>query len=311
MQLEFSGTFLVLALLGWGAYLVYQSKRRSAQDVCLDLEQAREQIEKVRGSITDSTEVKSMKLLVTDELGTAGLFEAAERKRYLLTQKLIPLVFAAVVVLARSLIFPPDFAKSLAAAIFSLSLGYLIARNKLVRDRARYNRELEFYLPIVMERIVMAVQAGLDVIAALKRVIELEKLSDQDLAGKKRKLDPVTRLLEMVCQLSEAGLGFEDALSEVASLVQCTAIKHAFVHLAMAYEEGGELVMPLMELSDSTQLYYQESVEEQIAKMPVKATAPLVLTFCGLLMFFLVSPMIQVLKVVGNSSANLEQGAHK
>jgi hypothetical protein len=66
------------------------------------------------------------------------------------------------------------------------------------------------------------------------------------------------------------------------------------VHLSLAHKEGGELIRPLRELSDATQLSYQERVEEEIAKLPVKAVLPLVITFTGLIICFLTVPLVQV-----------------
>jgi Flp pilus assembly protein TadB len=152
------------------------------------------------------------------------------------------------------------------------------------RQRAakrKYVRQLEFYLPTVMERVVMAVGAGFDILPALT-----EAARDAH--------DPVSRLLQKVTTYMNAGLGLEDSLKAAMGAVECPVIKHACVHLALAYRQGGELVRPLRELGDSTQAYYQESVEEEIAKLPVKAVMPLVLTFAGLLLCFLTVPIIQL-----------------
>jgi hypothetical protein len=101
--------------------------------------------------------------------------------------------------------------------------------------------------------------------------------------------------------LTEAGLGFEQSLREVSGIVNCSALRHAFIHLAVAQKEGGELVMPLKELSDATQLYYQESIEEDIAKLPVKATMPLVCTFAGLIICFITAPLLQVISLTSQA----------
>lgn len=145
-----------------------------------------------------------------------------------------------------------------------------------------------------MERLVMGVQAGLDVFATLKALLELESHA-QPKQEEATKLDPVTELLRDVVHLTEKGLGFEDALQEVASRIPSPALRHAFLHLGVAHREGGELIYPLRELSDATQLYFQETVEEEIAKLPVKATLPLLVTFVGLLILFVTAPMLQVL----------------
>jgi Flp pilus assembly protein TadB len=140
---------------------------------------------------------------------------------------------------------------------------------------------MEFYLPTVMERIVMAVGAGLDIIPALREA-----------AGRSR--DPVSDLIRWIVNLSESGTSVEGAL-ELASKQNITpALKHACIHLGLAYRQGGEIVRPLKELSDATQVAYQETVEEQIAKLPVKAVLPLVLTFTGLIVCFLTVPLMQV-----------------
>jgi hypothetical protein len=59
--------------------------------------------------------------------------------------------------------------------------------------------------------------------------------------------------------------------------------------------------MPLRELSDATQLYYQETLEEEVAAMPVKATVPLVITFAGLIMIFVAMPLVQVMSMMKRS----------
>ena len=75
------------------------------------------------------------------------------------------------------------------------------------------------------------------------------------------------------------------------------------MHLGLAYKQGGEVVRPLKELSDATQTHYQESVEEEIARLPVRAVLPLLLTFTGLIICFLTVPVVQV-------GASLERFSH-
>jgi Flp pilus assembly protein TadB len=168
-------------------------------------------------------------------------------------------------------------------------------------------KEVDFFLPIVMERVVMAVEAGIDVLPALKRIVELDSTVDglsaeaSQASSYTEGVDPVTTLLSLVVCLVESGISFEDALEEVASSVESPALKHAFIHLAVAHQEGGELTAPLRELSEATQLNFQESIEEDIAKMPVRATLPLLLTFAGLILFFITAPLMQVLGMMSNA----------
>lgn len=167
--------------------------------------------------------------------------------------------------------------------------------------KAAARRSVEFFLPIVMEQIVMAVESGLDIIPALAAVLELN--GNQD--GKETS-NPVIVMLGKVHRLTEAGLPFEKALREVAESSDCHAVRHAFVHLGLAQKEGGGVSAPLRELSDATQLYYQESMEEDIAKMPVRATMPLVLVFAGLILLFITSPLVQIMNMA--STADFKDG---
>jgi pilus assembly protein TadC len=173
-------------------------------------------------------------------------------------------------------------------------IGYFIATRGYQRARQRYVRELEFHLPLVMERLVMAVHAGLDVLAAIRAILQHEQA-----AG--RPLSPVSERLQQVLRYTESGLGFDEALRLISDQTPCPALRHAFLHLGTAYREGGELVMPLRELSDATQLYYQETLEEEVAAMPVKATVPLVITFAGLIMIFVAMPLVQVMSMMKRS----------
>jgi pilus assembly protein TadC len=132
-----------------------------------------------------------------------------------------------------------------------------------------------------MERIVMAVSTGLDIIPALGEAAR---------GGR----DPVSEDLERIVALAEGGTPVDDAIRGVSENSPSPAVKHALIHLRLAHQQGGELVRPLKELSDATQTAYQELVEEEIAKLPVKAVMPLMLTFAGLIVCFLTVPFIQV-----------------
>jgi Flp pilus assembly protein TadB len=174
---------------------------------------------------------------------------------------------------------------SLLLGLFGAVLGELLWRRAEVNRRQQHIRRLEFFIPTVMERVVMAVGAGLDIVPAMNEAAEG---SD----------DPASHFLRRVVGLTNSGLSLEDALATASAGIDCPSLKHLSVHLALAYRQGGELVRPLRELSDATQLQYQEIIEEEIAKLPVKAVLPLVLTFAGLIVCFLTVPLIQVGTIV-------------
>ena len=232
-----------------------------------------------------------------DELCAAGFFTQEERLRYRHKLRLIPWG-SALLCGSFTLCFTQDVLLSIILSCIGLSGGYLFTRRSLFIKKRRLIEQIDFFLPVVMERLVMAAQAGLDIFSGIRVVTRLAR---EEAARLGEQVDPVTQLLERACTLHERGIGFEEALSQVASDVENPALRHAFIHLSVSQKQGGELVQPLRELSDSTQLYYQETVDEQIAKLPVKATLPLIITFAGLVIFFMTSPLIQIMKLSTNA----------
>ncbi|MCI5064108.1 hypothetical protein MRY87_00130 [bacterium] len=292
------GWFVVLTLVLVSVSILIRYGRRSAADVLLDLQHARELLEGEEGSTTDREKrtlrgVSAREKEEDDLFFQAGFFRREQRRAFEKKMRQNPILWGIVCgVLA--FIFSQNFI--LAVGVFAgvLSGVFLFYRRLLVLKKHDFLYDINFYLPVVMERLVMTAQAGLDVFSGIRVVSELSRDDEEKL---QQEIDPVTLLLERVYYLNERGMGFEDALSQVAEKIESPALRHAFIHLAVAQKEGGELVGPLRELSDSTQLYFQEMIEEEIAKLPVKATIPLMVTFAGLVLFFMTSPMIQVMKL--------------
>lgn len=185
-----------------------------------------------------------------------------------------------VIVYTTSLKF--SLSSLLVTAFVGLCAGELYHSRKVDRKKKLRLKQMEYYLPTVMERIVMAVTSGLDIVPALREAAHNAN-------------DPVSSLMKWIVNLAESGTPVDAAFDMAAKRDDVTpSVKHACAHLALAHRQGGEIVRPLKELSDATQLAYQESVEEHIARLPVKAVLPLVLTFAGLIVCFLTVPLMQV-----------------
>jgi Flp pilus assembly protein TadB len=235
-------------------------------------------------------------------LAQLGLLTRAERRSYQVRRVcsvVVPLCLASVAAL---IIRPGQFSTVFLWCVGGGALGVVLRARAAQRMKTQYIKNIEYFLPLVMERIVMSAQAGLDVLPAIIRATQVDQ--NEKFAEKGSGIshyDPVSRLLVHVHQLTESGLLFEQAIRHVADRVESSSFRHALLHLGIAYREGGALVAPLRELSDATQLYYQESVEEEIAKMPIKATLPLLCMFAGLLLFFLASPLTQIVSFLSKA----------
>lgn len=285
---------LVCALCGAAAWNYFGGRRRSQRDVVEELLAPEE------GHDDGVFRVSDEQFDFSGELGALGLYRPLQRAAFVRRISLYPWVGALSALGLRFVCFPSSapFSTTVAMVILGLAIGYLCGQAAKRAQGERWERRCQFCLPLTMERLVMGVQAGLDLLAALSVILR----DEQEIPTH----DPVLELLGIVMKLTESGLPFEQALKEVGSRVPLTAVKHAFTHLAIAHREGGELVMPLKELSDATQSMYQETIEEEIARLPVKATLPLLCTFAGLIIFFVTSPLIQVITMTTGVSAGLK-----
>ena len=181
----------------------------------------------------------------------------------------------------------------LSLMVIGAGAGVIVVRRRTSTRARRLQQQISFFLPVVMERVVMGVQAGLDIVPALKAAAQHDSTQP---------LDPVSAMIQNALRLAENGIPLDQVLKSISSPVDSSALRHAFLHLGLAYRDGGELSAPLRELSDATQLHYQESVEEEIAKLPARATLPLIIIFAGLLVSFITTPMLQVLKLSDKTS---------
>jgi Flp pilus assembly protein TadB len=267
-----------------------RGQRRRAADVLDDLYDEELSASSKRGTKRSMVDQESKSVLPKHFIQRVSNDEAAP-----FSVVKVPTFVAAALAIALALVTGAGISLVFYGFV-GLCVGYLFGQSRYRAKQERVIEEMEQMLPIVMERLVMAVQSGLDVTAGIQSLIRIERKN----VGEHGSVDIVTELLELVIQLTESGISFNQSLRDVAEAVPCTALKHSFVHLAVAYEEGGELVSPLRELSDSTQLYYQEVVEERIAKLPVKATMPLVFTFAGLILFFITTPLLQVMELLND-----------
>ncbi len=157
-------------------------------------------------------------------------------------------------------------------------------------QQERINLSFQQSLPLLLERLVMTIESGHDVVSGLKLIVSNE-------SSRKSSNCPLIKIFGRAIDYTEQGFTFTESLREISKNCPVISVKHVLIHLALAYEQGGELIIPLRELSDATQIQYQELVDERIAKLPVKATFPLLLLFAGLIILFVTPPILEVLKL--------------
>ena len=282
--------FLSIALFCLAVWMQLRTNMRQPEDVADDLLYSNHEdlVDEKSGDVR----LKGLDLVTCDDFSKAGIYGIREKRLLATKLKTLPICCAVLSLSVQILLGSIQFPGILIYSGMGAALGYIISRYKLRALASEYKRSLEFNLPVVMERLVMAVQAGHHLLSALENIVSLERKQ-----AKGSQLDPVTTLLEIALRLTVAGMPFNKSTKIVSNLTDVSAVRHAFVHLGVAHEQGGDLISPLKELSEATQQYYQESIEEHIAKLPIKATMPLLCTFLGMIIMFITPQILRIMNL--------------
>ncbi len=137
-------------------------------------------------------------------------------------------------------------------------------------------------LPILIERLIIALRGGYDIFSALKIVTH------------ERSQDNLFLFFSVIITRAENGESFSDLLYLTASKTTISPLKATLLYLETSYRIGGDIISPLLEVADNAQASYQDLIEERIAGLPAKATIPLAMTFLGLIIIFLAPPLLQL-----------------
>jgi Flp pilus assembly protein TadB len=214
-----------------------------------------------------------------------------EKRVYSINTALILLLFIATSILIT--LYPSLIPLLLLTGGLSLLLYARKKRNRLSRKK----EATLFYLPLILERLIMALRSGNDLIGALHVVVELEIATARE---RKTIVDPITDAFAQVLHLINRGSPCTEAFDVTVKATALPQLRHALLYLKTSWIDGGDLIPPLIELSEATQSTYQDYVEEKLASLPVKAMAPLLLTFAGLLLLLLSTPLVALLKLTSS-----------
>ena len=153
---------LVAVMFSLGGFLFLRGRVRSSRDVLIDLEDSSPDAENERVMESRGRE-RSKEVRVASPL----------------LSLLVGVLFLAVELLVVRAPLPAP----IVFFVLGAALSYLFQRWRLSKRGGVDVREIEYFLPIVMERIVMAVEAGLDIGPALNAVVDLEVGSEADAGG--------------------------------------------------------------------------------------------------------------------------------
>jgi Flp pilus assembly protein TadB len=213
----------------------------------------------------------------------AGIFSESSRRRISLLSKL-SLVLCPLVAL--SLTYKVGGIVPVAAVCVGFGVGFQLPRSFLQRSMRRRDEEIMFYLPLVIEQLVMGVSSSLDVGPCIRWIVQMADERDSHNA--------VTELLRYAQQYMKVGTSMEEALILVARLSGHTELKHVFMSLSQVSKHGGEITKQLQELANAVSSQREARIEGKIKKLELEATGPVGLVFVAFMATFLSSLALQI-----------------
>lgn len=136
-------------------------------------------------------------------------------------------------------------------------------------------QEIQFYLPVVIEQMVIGVSSSLDIGPCVQKIV--------DMADERDKSNLVVDLLDRVLTRVRAGHSLDESLTEIAERMQVVDLKHVFSAIAQVSRHGGEVTRQLQELADAVTTQREVQVESVIKKLELKATGPVAIAFLAFL----------------------------
>lgn len=176
-----------------------------------------------------------------------------------------------------------------------IATGLLVIAFSTRADTVSNSVQIQQEIPLFLEKLIMAVQSGLDIPSGIHAVLNVD-------SGLDIERGVCATIFEDILKRVATGHTFYESIEIARRGAKSQIISHVLLHISVACREGGEVSAPLRELSETVQQSYEDAQEEWIARLPVKATLPLLLTFAGLLLLFLTAPLLQVLQMVDAAS---------
>jgi tight adherence protein C len=161
-------------------------------------------------------------------------------------------------------------------------IGYLLPSMWLKKQVKRQQQALEYGLPDALDLMVVCVEAGLAVDAAMERVGEEIRFAHPRLS----------RELEIAFMETRVGLSRSESLKNLATRTGCAPVQSLVSMLIQADRFGTSVAGALKVHGESLRVTRQQKAEELAAKSSVKMSFPLVLFIFPATFIVLAGPTI-------------------
>lgn len=169
--------------------------------------------------------------------------------------------------------------------IVLIPIGFHLPRVYITQRIKDRQRNIEFELPYTIDLLSLAIEAGLDLVGGVQKIVEKSR--------------PTDIIIEFQMFLNEIKLGktLEEALTEMAERVQVLSFFSFVSSLIQAQRLGAEIGPTLR--AQAEQMRYQRMIlaEEKVNQLPVKLLIPLVFFIFPSIFVLVMGPsLIHVIK---------------
>ncbi len=182
------------------------------------------------------------------------------------------------------------FTRSLQAALIGLTAGSALALLAppftLRRQIAARKQRLRKHLPDALDLLVICVEAGLAIDAAIIKVATELKTSHADMAQE----------LRMVTQMVNAGVPRMDALREMSHRTGVREVGSLVGTLIQSERLGTSIARTLRLHSDQLRTKRRQQAEQAALRAPIKMLVPMVLFLLPALFIVVAGPVVLVLR---------------
>jgi tight adherence protein C len=162
-------------------------------------------------------------------------------------------------------------------------LGYVLPRFLVARIAAKRREEIQRSLPDAMDLLLLCVEAGLGLNAALVKVAEERSNSGED---------PIGLELTQLAKELQMGVGRREAFRNLADRTGVAELRSLAAHLIQSERFGSSIANTLRVQSESMRTHRRLQAEEIANKTQVKLLFPLILFIFPSVMIVILMPAV-------------------
>jgi tight adherence protein C len=176
------------------------------------------------------------------------------------------------------------FNTSLLPTAFALApIGFVLPRFLVTRMAARRQEEIQRHLPDAIDLLLLCVEAGLGLNAALVKVAEERSTNAED---------PIGQELTQLSKELQVGVGRKEAFRNLAERTGAAEIRSLAAHLIQSERFGTSISQTLRQHSESMRTHRRLKAEEMANKTQIKLLFPLIMFIFPSVMIVILMPAV-------------------